>query len=133
MLDDPDLYARYLEQVCYLTAYFFNEAYLHARIDEVRDLIAPSVYADANKMYSSADFDTNLEADLTGGGPGPMGGQTYGLKPFVTRAAYIAGELDCSTLSISDGRALDRHPPPRVTTPTLRREPADRGRTFRPA
>ena len=101
MLDDPDLYQRYLEQVCYLTAYFFNEAYLHARIDAVRDLIAPSVYADDNKMYSSADFDTNLEADLTGGGPGPMGGQTYGLKPFVTnRAAYIAGELDCSTLSV---------------------------------
>ena len=56
-------------------------------------------------MYSSADFDTNLEADLSGGGPGPMGGQTYGLKPFVTnRAAYIAGELDCSTLSIREER-----------------------------
>ena len=106
MLDDPDLYQRYLQQVCYLTAYFFNEAYLHARIDEVRDLIAPSVYADDNKMYSSADFNTNIEADLSGGGPGPMGGQTYGLKPFVTnRAAYIAGELDCSTLYISDERA----------------------------
>ena len=103
MLDDSDLYGRYLQQVCYLTAYFFNEAYLHAQIDEVRDLIAPYVYADDNKMYSSADFDTNLEADLTGSGPGPMGGQTYGLKPFVTnRAAYIAGELDCSTLSIGE-------------------------------
>ena len=103
MLDDSDLYGRYLQQVCYLTAYFFNEAYLHAQIDEVRDLIAPYVYADNNKMYSSADFDTNLEADLTGSGPGPMGGQTYGLKPFVTnRAAYIAGELDCSTLSIGE-------------------------------
>ena len=105
MLDDPDLYQRYLEQVCYLTAYFFNEAYLHARIDEVRDLIAPAVYADDNKMYSNADFDTNLEADLSGGGGGPMGGQTYGLKPFVTnRAAYIAGELDCSTLSVEPSR-----------------------------
>ena len=101
MLDDADLYARYLEQVCYLTAYFFNEAYLHAQIDAVRNLIAPYVYADDNKMYSSADFDTNIEADLSGGGPGPMGGQTYGLKPFVThRVAYIAGELDCSTLAV---------------------------------
>ena len=101
MLDDPDLYGRYLQQVCYLTAYFFNEAYLHPRIDELRDLIAPTVYADDDKMYSNADFDTNLEADLTGGGPGPMGGQTYGLKPFVTnRAAYIAAELDCSTLAV---------------------------------
>ena len=37
-----------------------------------------------------------------------MGGQTYGLKPFVTnRAAHIAGELDCSTLSISNERAPD--------------------------
>ena len=105
MLDDPDLYGRYLQQVCYLTAYFFNEAYLHPRIDELRDLIAPAVYADDNKMYSNADFDTNLEADLTGGGPGPMGGQTYGLKPFVThRAAYIAGELDCSTLAVEPSR-----------------------------
>ena len=105
MLDDPDLYQRYLQQVCFLTAYFFNEAYLHTRIDEVRDLIAPAVYADDNKMYSNADFDTNLEADLSGGGPGPMGGQTYGLKPFVTqRVAYIAGELDCSTLSVEPSR-----------------------------
>jgi len=103
MLDDPDLYQRYLQQVCYLTAYFFNEADLHARIDEVRDLIAPSVYADDNKMYSSADFDTNIETDLSGGGGGPMGGQTYGLKPFVTnRAAHIAAQLDCSTLSLED-------------------------------
>ena len=103
MLDDADLYARYLQQVCYLTAYFFNEAYLHARIDEVRDLIAPHVYADDNKMYSSADFDTNIEADLSGSGGGPMGGQTYGLKPFVTnRAAHIAAQLDCSTLSLED-------------------------------
>ena len=108
MLDDADLYARYLEQVCYLTAYFFNEAYLHARIDAVRDLIAPYVYADDNKMYSSADFDTNLEADLSGGGGGPMGGQTYGLKPFVTnRAAYIAAQLDCSTLSLEDVNTSD--------------------------
>ena len=108
MLDDADLYARYLEQVCYLTAYFFNEAYLHARIDAVRDLIAPYVYADDNKMYSSADFDTNIEADLSGGGGGPMGGQTYGLKPFVTnRAAYIAAQLDCSTLSLEDVNTSD--------------------------
>lgn len=48
---------------------------------------APYVYADDNKMYSSADFDTNIEADLSGGGGGPMGGQTYGLKPFVTNRA----------------------------------------------
>jgi len=103
MLDDEDLNGRYLEQVCYLTAYFFNDAFLHARIDEVRDLIAPYVYADENKMYSSADFDTNIEADLSGGGGGPMGGQTYGLKPFVTnRAAHISNQLDCSTAHVPE-------------------------------
>ncbi len=108
MLDDPALYGRYLQQVCYLTAYFFNETYLHARIDEIRDLIAPYVYADDNKMYSSADFDTNIEADLSGSGGGPMGEQAYGLKPFVTnRSAYIAGELDCSTLSLEDVSTSD--------------------------
>ena len=101
MLDDEDLNARYLQQVCYLTAYFFNDAFLHARIDEVRDLIAPYVFADENKMYSSADFDMNIEADLSSGGGGPMGGQTYGLKPFVTnRAAHISNQLDCSTAHV---------------------------------
>lgn len=37
-----------------------------------------------------------------------MGGQTYGLKPFVTnRAAYIAAQLDCSTLSLEDVNTSD--------------------------
>ena len=114
MLDDPDLY-RYLQQVCYLTAYFFNEAYLDARIDEVRDLIARRSMPTPTRC-TPAPISTDLEADLTGSGPGPMGGQTYGLKPFVTnRAAYIAGELDCSTLSIGDERTgLDRLPQPRL-------------------
>ena len=95
MLAHPDLYERYLLQVCDLTGAFFNEDYMVEQIDAAVELVAPYVYADDNKMYSNADFDTNIEADLGGGG-GMGGGATLGLKPFVTnRSASVAGQIDC--------------------------------------
>ena len=87
---------------------------MHAAIDATADLIAPYVYADDNKMYSDADFDTNLESDLTGGG-GPMGGVTYGLKSFVSnRVAYVQSQLECqNTSSVDTWKAsLSVHPNP---------------------
>ena len=67
-----DLYARYLDHVCELTETLFNDTHLHERIDVVTELIASSVYADDNKMYSNADFDVNVVSNLSGGG-GPYG------------------------------------------------------------
>ena len=97
MLEHPDLYQRYLLQVCELTTAFFNEDYMFGRIDAAAVLVAPYVYADANKMYSNADFDTNIEADLGGGGGGMGGGAILGLKPFVSnRTASVAGQIDCA-------------------------------------
>ncbi|MCH1575334.1 MAG: CotH kinase family protein [Flavobacteriales bacterium] len=97
MLEHPDLYQRYLLQVCELTTAFFNEDYMFGRIDAAAALVAPYVYADANKMYSNADFDTNIEADLGGGGGGMGGGAILGLKPFVSnRTASVAGQIDCA-------------------------------------
>jgi len=50
-------------------------------------------------MYTDANFDTNINSDITGGG-GPMGGTTYGLKSFVqNRSSNVAGQVDCSVLS----------------------------------
>ena len=102
MLSHPDLYARYIGHVCDLVDHVFNEVHMHAQIDATAELIAPFVYADSHKMYSNADFDTNLSSDLvSGGGPGgggPGGGTTYGLKSFVSnRASYILTQLECPT------------------------------------
>ena len=107
MLDHPDLYARYIGHVCDLVDHVFNEAHMHAQIDATAELIAPFVYADSHKMYSNADFDTNLSSDLVGGGGpgggGPGGGTTYGLKSFVTnRASYVLTQLECPTSDVAD-------------------------------
>ena len=100
------LYARYLDHVCELTETLFNESHLHGRIDVLTELIAASVYADENKMYSNADFEANIVSNLSGGG-GPMGGTTYGLKSFVTnRSAYVSSQLECTTVSAVESHAL---------------------------
>lgn len=109
MFDHDDLYSRYLDHVCELTETLFNETHLHERIDVLTELIASSVYADDNKMYSNADFDVNLVSNLSGGG-GPMGGTTYGLKSFVTnRSAYVASQLECQTVSDVETHAPSLH------------------------
>lgn len=100
MFDHDDLYSRYLDHVCELTETLFNETHLHERINILAELIASSVYADDNKMYSNADFEANLVSEISGGGGGPMGGTTYGLKSFVTnRSAYVASQLECQIAS----------------------------------
>ena len=100
MFDHDELYSRYLDHVCELTETLFNETHLHERIDVVTELIASSVYADDNKMYSNADFEANLASNLSSGGGGPMGGTTYGLKSFVTnRSAHVTSQLECQTVS----------------------------------
>ena len=99
MFDHDELYSRYLDHVCEMTETLFNETHLHERIDVVTELIASSVYADDNKMYSNADFNVNVVSNLSSGG-GPMGGTTYGLKSFVTnRSAHVTSQLECQTVS----------------------------------
>ena len=106
IFSDEDLYSQYLEEVCDLTENFFNTSYMNNRIDEIKVLVQEHVYADDNKMYSSNDFDTNIESNINGGGGGG-GGTTYGLKSFVSeRSAYIAGILDCSVSTINEDAEL---------------------------
>jgi hypothetical protein len=52
---------------------------LLSRMEDLRDLIRPYVYADTKKMYSNADFDAAMTTDI-GGGPG---GVSPGLEPFI--------------------------------------------------
>ncbi len=87
--------SQYENYYCELQSAYFNTAYLDPEIADLYNLIQPFVYADANKMYSNDDFETNIETDITGGG-GPGGGTIYGLKSFVDeRSAFLATALVC--------------------------------------
>ena len=109
IFDDPVLYDMYLQEVCDITENWFNSDYMDEQIDATYALVQSSVYADANKMYSNANFDDIIESNLTGGGGGPGGGTTYGLKPFIaTRANSINSQVDCALFnSVSELNTTD--------------------------
>ncbi len=105
ILTNATFYARYENEVCSIVEEYFNEDYLHARVDELKALIADYVYADNNKMYSNANFDTNLEQNINlgGGGGGGGGGTSYGLKSFVSdRYEYLLNNLNCEISSTGE-------------------------------
>lgn len=118
----PVLYGEYLEQYC--TAFeAFSNAELDTRIDAIKTLIAPHVAADPNKMYTTAQFNTNVESNITSGG-GPGGGTIYGLKSFINaRRTYLNGVLDCATVGFEETFSVGRiavHPVPATTNIDIR-------------
>ena len=88
---------QYTSEVCLLISTVFNPDYLNPMIDDLKELIKEDVYADNNKMFSNADFDTNIETNLSGGGGGPgPGGSIEGLKSFIQeRYNYLTSAVDC--------------------------------------
>ncbi len=72
----------------------FDATTMQQRIDELADLIRTDLYADPNKMYTNAQFEQNLQSDITDG-PDTV----YGLLHLVQqRAPYLAGRLATTTL-----------------------------------
>ncbi len=107
IFNSPKLYDQYLTEMCYVTENFFNPTYITAQVNELKSLVQAAVYADGNKMYTNANFDTNLYNNITSGG-GPMGGTTYGLTSFVqAKTSFLAGALDCSLFTDIDGLSKD--------------------------
>lgn len=98
VFNSPELFARYQNAMCVILNNHFSPEMLNPKIDALRDLVQSSVYADNNKQYSNADFDNNIENNITtGGGPGG-GGTTYGLKSFISaRYNFLTSEADCTT------------------------------------
>ena len=80
----------------------FDATTMKARIDELADLIRADLYADPNKLYSSAKFETNLYNNIQDGRD-----TIYGLRYFVQqRADYLQTELAnyCARLHLGHGR-----------------------------
>ncbi|MCU0612755.1 MAG: CotH kinase family protein [Candidatus Eisenbacteria bacterium] len=66
---------------------------LIARMNLLRDMIRPFVYADENKMFSDTDFDASMTADVVfGGGPHPR--TIPALEPFIRiRDAWLSQQI----------------------------------------
>lgn len=91
MMADPSYHQMYVYTYCYLMDNFTN-AYLDPYIDSVANVIRADVYADPNKFYSNADFETNLTTDIVSGGP--MATTIPGLKDFISaRRASLETQL----------------------------------------
>ncbi len=89
----------YDEYFCSLRSAYFSDSYIQTQTDLLYSLIQPHVYNDENKMYTDANFDTNIESDITVGG-GPGGGTIYGLKSFVSeRNVWLESVIDCSEIA----------------------------------
>ncbi len=84
---------RYLNILKELVNSDFLPERMNAKIDSLSLRIRVSVYADLNKMYSNADFDTNLESTL--GDPLDPGNFIPGLKAYVAeRRRFIEAEIE---------------------------------------
>ncbi len=115
MMADPTYRQEYIYTYCYLMQNF-NNAYLDPYIDSLANVIRTDVYADPNKFYSNADFETNQVSDIVGSGPN--GGNILGLKDFITtRRASLETQLavfGCylSSDNISSAESLRVYPNP---------------------
>ena len=91
------LYEQYKNALCQINLTYFDPSYMEPKIDGLKELIAEFVYADTNKQYSDANFNTNIESNVNLGGGGPGGGTVYGLKSFTAQKySYVTGELTCT-------------------------------------
>ncbi|GDX52146.1 hypothetical protein LBMAG27_11930 [Bacteroidota bacterium] len=66
--------ASYYDAIYQMLSTGFDTATLYPLIDSLVDWIRPSVYADPNKFFTNANFETNINFDL---------GNTPALKPFI--------------------------------------------------
>lgn len=115
IMNVPSFYADYLVEYCAVLEAFTN-AGMDAHIDEIKTLIEPHVAADVNKQYTTSQFITNVESNVTTGG-GPGGGTVYGLKSFIaSRGTYLNGALDCASVGLVEANngtsALTVYPNP---------------------
>jgi CotH kinase protein len=120
VMSNATLRQAYLNQYCDLFARFTN-AELDPRINTLRDLIQPYVYADLNKEYADVYFDQNVEQTVTAQSGG-FWNTIPGLKSFIAerRASLLASTLDCTTAGIVEEQALALSASPNPTSGLVR-------------
>lgn len=75
----------YFQRICHILLNRFNLSYLEEYIDNTAELIRPDLLADQNKFYTIANFDDNVDSDVTI--PGTIWQPTEvfpGIKSFIS-------------------------------------------------
>jgi hypothetical protein len=89
IINNSTLKNAYLLAMCVLSKTYFTSTSLYPHIDSIANLIRTDVYADARKMYTNSQFETNIISDLT-----ISGERKPGLKSFIiTRENSISTQL----------------------------------------
>lgn len=96
IFNNTSLKQQYLREVCRLTNRFLNVNLLGNKIDSIAAIIRPYVYGDTKKMYTNAQFESNLNSDYT-----PTGGKRIpGLKSYLNlRYTSIQNQLTTAGIS----------------------------------
>lgn len=93
LIENKILRKRYLQIVDTLMRTDLTPEAIGHTIDSLSLRIRVAVYADANKMYSNTDFDTNIRTTI--GDPLDPGNFIPGLKSYITeRRKYLEDELN---------------------------------------
>lgn len=63
-LSNTTVYNGYIAEICWLTGFHFLQSYWFPRIDSIKNVIKADVYADPNKFFTNAQFDTNIDTSI---------------------------------------------------------------------
>lgn len=108
-----DLYRdMYFNHLCIMIANYFSLENLEAYIDDTKALIEDAVDEDPNKYFTTAEFNTSINADITVFDD--WGGESTipGLKPFISsRYTTVSSQLatyghNCTALSIVENESI---------------------------
>ena len=95
IMNDPILKNEYLYAFCNIFLYNFTTAKLFPKIDSIANIIRPFVYEDPRKMFSNAQFETNIVSDII-----VSGSRKPGLKSYISlRRSSIQSQFN--TLGIN--------------------------------
>ncbi|MBK8552210.1 MAG: CotH kinase family protein [Ignavibacteria bacterium] len=90
IINDPVLKTNYLNAYCNIFLYNFSTSVLYPKIDSIANVIRSYVYEDPRKMYSNAQFETNIISDII-----VSGSRKPGLKSYIQlRRSSVQSQLN---------------------------------------
>src|SRR6185436_3328588 len=120
MMQNSIYQAAYLNYLCQWIQNDFSLAAMEPKIDSIADVIRPYVYADPNKQFTNANFDSNIDFDM---------GSIPGIKDFISvRRASLNTQLQqfgCSPVGEEEPvgeNSLNIYPNPFSETATFSKE-----------
>ena len=108
IIDNTTLKNAYLLAMCNLSKGYFSTSFLYPHIDSIANIIRTEVYADSRKMYTNAQFETNIISDLTISGERKPGLKSY----LLLRQNSISSQMNnlginCESAVGSNGSIYD--------------------------